>query len=91
MNNELVPYENRSLSKVQKIVVYFFIYSFMGWLLEVTYAMFVERHFVNRGFLYGPLCPIYGFGALILIGSLRNIKGNKFLKFIENYFLCIHQ
>ena len=82
MNEDVVLYENRQLSNVQKVIIYFFIYSFLGWLMEVIYAMFVERHFVNRGFLYGPICPIYGFGALILIGSLKNIKGNKFLKFI---------
>lgn len=82
MNDDIVLYENRKLSNVQKAILYFFIYSFLGWLMEVIYAMFVERHFVNRGFLYGPICPIYGFGALILIGSLRNLKGNKILKFI---------
>lgn len=82
MNDDIVLYENRKLSNTQKVILYFFIYSFLGWLMEVIYAMFVERHFVNRGFLYGPICPIYGFGALILIGSLKNIKGNKLLKFI---------
>lgn len=80
--NELILVDKRKLSNVQKTIVYFFIYAFLGWSLEVIYAMYVERTFVNRGFLYGPICPIYGFGALILIGSLRNVKGNKILKFI---------
>lgn len=80
--NELILSDKRKLSNVQKIIVYFFIYAFLGWSLEVIYAMYVERTFVNRGFLFGPICPIYGFGALILIGSLRNVKGNKILKFI---------
>lgn len=80
--NELILSDKRKLSNVQKIIVYFFIYAFLGWSLEVIYAMYVQRTFVNRGFLFGPICPIYGFGALILIGSLRNIKGNKILKFI---------
>lgn len=82
MNDELILVEKRKLSNVQKVIVYFFIYAFMGWLLEVIYAMFLKHHFVNRGFLYGPICPIYGFGALILIGSLRKVKGNRILKFI---------
>ncbi|MCI8962027.1 MAG: putative ABC transporter permease [Clostridia bacterium] len=70
------------MSNVQNAILYFFIYSFLGWSLEVVYAMYIQRTFVNRGFLFGPICPIYGFGALILIGSLRNIKGNRILKFI---------
>lgn len=82
LNEDIAIYENRKLSNAQKVILYFFIYSFLGWVMEVIYAMFVERQFVNRGFLYGPICPIYGFGALILIGSLRNVKGNKLLKFI---------
>lgn len=82
MNEDIAIYENRKLSNAQKVILYFFIYSFLGWIMEVIYAMFIERQFVNRGFLYGPICPIYGFGALILISSLRNVKGNKLLKFI---------
>lgn len=50
-----------------ELVIYFTLYSFAGWLLEVTYAFFKERRFVNRGFLTGPLCPVYGFGALLIL------------------------
>ena len=80
--NELVISGKRELSNIEKAIIYFFIYSFLGWALEVIFAMYVERTFVNRGFLFGPICPIYGIGALILIGSLRNVKGNRILKFI---------
>ena len=80
--NELILSDKRKMSNVQNAILYFFIYSFLGWSLEVVYAMYIQRTFVNRGFLFGPICPIYGFGALILIGSLRNIKGNRILKFI---------
>ena len=52
---------------------YFLLYSFIGWLGEVVYAFYVHRHFVNRGFLNGPLCPIYGVGALIFVGLGRII------------------
>ena len=78
----LVVVERQSkLASVQKIIIYFYVYSFIGWLMEVIYAMFVERQFVNRGCLFGPLCPIYGCGAVILIISLSRIKDNKILKF----------
>ena len=40
------------------------IYSFLGWCAEVAFAACCEGRFVNRGFLNGPICPIYGFGVL---------------------------
>ncbi len=55
----------------------FVVYSFIGWLSEVAYCyLIVERKLVNRGFLHGPLCPIYGFGALIVIYLLAPFRGN---------------
>lgn len=47
------------LIKFQDITIYFFIGSFLGWLLEIAYAFSVYGAFVDRGFLIGPLCPIY--------------------------------
>ena len=58
---------NRKLTKFQCYLTYFFIFSFVGWLMETIYSYFVLGHFANRGFLFGPVCPIYGFGGLILI------------------------
>ncbi|QRN85464.1 cupin domain-containing protein [Clostridia bacterium] len=51
---------------------YFVGYSFLGWLLEVAYAYVKEKRFVNRGFLFGPFCPIYGLGvtSIILAASM---------------------
>lgn len=49
------------------LLLYFFLYSCLGWALETTYCSVVERRFVVRGFLYGPLCPIYGVGVLMMI------------------------
>ena len=48
-------------------VLYFIIYSFLGWLLESIYASINERKFINRGFLTGFFCPIYGYGAILII------------------------
>lgn len=78
----IIEEEKDKFASVRKIIIYFFIYSFIGWLLEVVYAMFVQRQFVNRGFLFGPICPIYGCGAVLLILSLSRVKDNKFSKFL---------
>ena len=51
----------------------FFIYAFLGWCAEVVYAAFVEKRFVNRGFLNGPICPIYGFGVVLIDFCLRPV------------------
>ena len=53
----------------------FFIYCFIGWIYEVIWEFKVGNGFVNRGFLYGPYLPIYGFGVLTLYFMLK-----KFLK-----------
>lgn len=44
----------------------FIIYSFCGWLLEVTCKLIEYKRFINRGFLIGPYCPIYGWGAVAI-------------------------
>lgn len=45
----------------------FYLYCFLGWCFESTVVSVQQRHFVNRGFLRGPMLPIYGFGATILL------------------------
>lgn len=54
--------------------LYFCIYAFTGWLYETVLCSIAERRWVNRGFLNGPLCPIYGFGALLIILCLSPLK-----------------
>lgn len=70
-----------------KILFYLIIYSSLGWLLEVAYAYKNQKRFVNRGFLQGPICPIYGFCCLSLMHLLYlfNIK-NLFILFIVATF-----
>src|SRR5665647_3622094 len=48
-------------------IFYLFINSsFLGWFTEVIFSLFRKKMFVNRGFLYGPICPIYGIGVVII-------------------------
>ncbi|MGG7145013.1 putative ABC transporter permease [Clostridium nigeriense] len=48
-------------------LLYFSVYSFLGWICEVIYCSIPEKKIINRGFLNGPVCPVYGFGALFVI------------------------
>ncbi len=64
------------------------IYAFMGWLLETVYASWEERRFVNRGFLSGPFCPIYGFGSLLMIVILHPLINKPYHLFIGAVLLA---
>lgn len=59
----------------------FIVYSFLGYLLEVSYCSFVNKKIVNRGFLFGPICPIYGLGAILTLLSLSGFKENPVIVF----------
>ena len=49
---------------VSKYFVWFILFSFMGWLYETIYCTVSKHKWQNRGFLFGPVCPIYGVGAV---------------------------
>ena len=66
----------------------FFIYSVLGWIMESTYVSIGQKKFVNRGFLIGPYCPIYGYGALIMIIYLEQYKDNILTVFILGIAIC---
>lgn len=56
----------------------FFLYCIIGWIYEVLLELFVYNHgFVNRGFLHGPYLPIYGFGALLILITIRPFSKKK--------------
>lgn len=70
-----------------QIVFLLFIYSFLGWCLEVMFATLKNGKFVNRGFLNGPVCPIYGFGLIIVLLSLQFVLDNIILLFVASIIL----
>ncbi|MCB2291255.1 putative ABC transporter permease [Clostridium sp. CS001] len=73
--------------RVVTLFYYFIIYSFMGWCIETVYATINKREFVNRGFLHGPFCPIYGFGTLSIIVLLKSIESNYVFLFLGSVLL----
>lgn len=68
--------ESKGISKIQTYILYFFIFAVLGWIAETLYGFVVLGHFTKRGFLYGPLCPIYGYAAIILIIFLGKYKNS---------------
>lgn len=68
-------------------ILYFFVYGFLGWCTEVIFAAFKQRRFVNRGFLNGPICPIYGVGVTLVIACLEAFQSNLLLLYISSVIL----
>lgn len=62
--------------------LYFITYAVMGWCMETVYCSTLEKRFVPRGFLYGPLCPIYGVGVLMMICWFQPLMGNPVLFYL---------
>jgi uncharacterized membrane protein len=70
-----------------RYVVLFFIYSFMGWVYESIYCTVKDKKWRNRGFLYGPIIPIYGFGAVIISIFVSVAEDNKVTTPVWKVFL----
>lgn len=80
------------MEKLQDLVLFFTIYSFLGWLLETIYASTKKGKIVNRGFLNGFVCPIYGFGAIIIILAsklITDVFGITYTSSILNLLLSV--
>ena len=84
--------KNNQLSDFQKIILYFTIYAFIGWIAEEIFCLIYTHEFTKRGFLFGPICPIYGYGAIILIIFFKDYKKKPIIVFtifeyITEFFL----
>ncbi len=73
---------------MRELILYFTIYSFLGWLSETIYCFIIDKKFTYRGFLYGPVCPIYGFGAIIVLSALDGLKDNVLFVFLGGMILA---
>ena len=72
---------------IYQAVWIFIIYAFLGWCSEVAFAAVNKGKFVNRGFLNGPVCPIYGVGMLIVVLCLWNLRDRPLLLFVGSALL----
>lgn len=63
-----------ALTELATWFLIFIFYSFVGWLFETLFSVVVSRKPANRGFLVGPICPLYGTGALLISFALGNME-----------------
>lgn len=76
------------MEKFSLYFILFLIYSFIGWSIEVVNSLIQEKKFVNRGFMLGPYCPIYGYSAIIMILYLEQYKDNVLTVFLLAVVVC---
>ena len=73
---------------MKNIFLLFILYSVLGFIIEVTLNLITKKRFINRGFLIGPYCPIYGVGSLLIISLLDKYKNDKLVLFVLIIVIC---
>ena len=73
---------------IPSLIMLFFIFSFIGWLWEVSLHLILDGVFVNRGVMYGPWLPIYGAGGILILTLLSRFRSNPAACFIAIEILC---
>ena len=71
-----------------KLFLLFLIYAILGWIIEVANSLIVHKKFVNRGFLMGPYCPIYGCGGVLITLFLTKYQESPIVVFVMGVFIC---
>ena len=69
-------------------ILFFFIYCFFGWCIESAIVSVETKKLTNRGFLRGPVLPIYGFGAIAILHSTLPFEGNLFMEYLVGTLVC---
>ena len=68
-------------------IIIFFIYAIAGWIMESTMISIKNKKFVNRGFLIGPICPIYGYGVVLVSILLKKYQDDmRFARIFYKFF-----
>ena len=76
--------------RYQEFYLIFFIYSFLGWCWETFPCSAIELDKIhNRGFLLGPICPIYGLGASLSFGLLKNFQSSLWIFIYSAFLSCL--
>lgn len=69
------------IENIKMYILMFFIYGIAGWIMESTTISIRNKKFVNRGFLIGPICPIYGYGVLLITILLKKYQNDMVVTF----------
>ena len=73
---------------ISKYFLLFLLYSFAGWVMETAWVSWCNKKLVDRGFLIGPYCPIYGCGAILILLFLKRFSYSPVLLFLSTIVLC---
>lgn len=73
---------------MKKYILIFFIYAIAGWIMESTMISIKNKKFVNRGFLIGPICPIYGYGVVLITVVLKKYQDDIVVTFFMSIIIC---
>ena len=76
------------IREIEMYIMLFFIYSLAGWLIEMIPATIREKKFVDRGFLVGPYCPIYGCGVILITLLLKKYANDVVVTFFLSVIIC---
>lgn len=76
------------LHTIEIYFLLFLTYAFLGWCMEVTCKLIQFKRFINRGFLVGPYCPIYGWGALAITLLLQRYTNDIIVLFVMAVIVC---
>ncbi|HIS57185.1 MAG: putative ABC transporter permease [Lachnospiraceae bacterium] len=74
--------------RLERLWIYFLTYSCLGWVLEVFFVAMTGGGFTNRGFLFGPYCPIYGIGCLMIIAAAKNMTRKPLQFILSSMIIC---
>ena len=69
-------------------ILQFFFYAMLGWTMEVIISLILRHKFINRGFMIGPYCPIYGVGGWLITGLLGRYENDPIVFFVMTVVLC---
>ena len=76
------------MDTICRYFLYFIIYSMIGWFMEVCVSLWNKHKFINRGFLIGPYCPIYGWGSLAIILVVGQNTSDVLAVFLKAILIC---
>ena len=77
-----------SIEEIKIYILVFFIYAVAGWIMESTSISIRNKKFVNRGFLIGPVCPIYGYGVVLVSILLKKYQDDMIVTFFMSIIIC---